>query len=219
MPRFAHVIFDLDGTLVDTKEDLAVATNAMLAALGLSQLSLEQVTSYVGNGARVLVERALGPSHTDLVSQGVTLFMEYYQIHLLERTRPYPGIVPILTEARENGITLSVLTNKPVAVSRTILAGLSFAEFFAAIVGGDTLAVRKPHPQGVRYLQQHTGIPLAETLLVGDSRVDIETGQAAGVPTCGVTWGFDAQAVLAQPPEFVVDTPEELGRLMLKTKT
>ncbi len=215
MSRFAHLIFDLDGTLVDTKADLAAATNHVLASFGLPPLSIEQVGDYVGNGARVLMERALGPANAGLVSRGFELFLAYYGAHLLDQTRIYAGIERLLAATQAQALTLSVLTNKPEAPSRAIITGLGLAPYFTAIVGEDTLPTRKPNPQGVLYLQRLTGIDLQETLLVGDSRVDCETGRAAGVTTCGVTWGFDAEGLAALPPQFVVDTPEQLLRLVL----
>ncbi|MBI3303644.1 MAG: HAD-IA family hydrolase [Deltaproteobacteria bacterium] len=216
MPRFAHLIFDLDGTLVNTKADLAAATNYVLESFGLPRLPAAQVADYVGHGARVLVERALGPAHAHLVSRGFDLFMEYYEAHLLDHTRAYAGVEALLAAAHAQGVILSVLTNKPEAPSRAIVSGLGLAAFFTAIVGGDTLAAKKPDPQGVTYLQRLTGIDLRETLLIGDSLVDSETGRAAGVATCGVTWGFGARELAALPPQFLVDTPEQLWSLVLE---
>lgn len=215
MPRFAHLIFDLDGTLVDTKADLAAAVNSVLRSFGLPQLTITQVANYVGHGARVLVERALGPTQAHRVSRGFELFMEYYRSHLLDHSRAYAGVETLLADAQARGIVLSVLTNKPEALSRTILSGLGLVSFFRAIVGGDTLSVKKPDPAGVSYLQRMTGIELARTLLIGDSRVDSETGRAAGVLTCGVTWGFGSQELGIVPPQFLVDTPEQLRQLIL----
>lgn len=215
--HFLHLIFDLDGTLVDTKADLAAATNHMLQSLDLPTLTSSQVERYIGDGARVLVERALRSSQQALVDQGLAIFLEYYSDHLLDHSRLYAGIENILKEVRSYGITLSILTNKPEAPSRSILSGLGVESYFTAIIGGDTLSVRKPDPQGVIHLQQLTGIPLAQTLLVGDSRIDVETGRAAEVMTCGVTWGFGTQGLLTTPPEFVVDSVEELRRVILGT--
>jgi len=216
MPRFAHLIFDLDGTLVDTKADLAAATNHVLTSFGLPQLAVAQVADYVGHGVRVLIERALGPANAGLVSHGFALFMEYYGAHLLDHTRTYTGIERLLAAAQAQRITLSILTNKPEAPSRAIVTGLGLAPYFREIVGADTLPTKKPDPQGVTYLQRLTGIALPETLLIGDSQVDCETGRAAGVTICGVTWGFGAKDFAALSPQFVVDTPEQLGELVLR---
>ncbi len=215
MPRFTHLIFDLDGTLVDSKADLAAATNFMLAALALPTLTEPQVERLIGDGARVLVARALGPQRADLVPRGFTLFMEYYVAHLLDHTQPYPGIHELLAAVHAQGLTLSVLTNKPEAPSRAILTGLGLADFFGVIVGGDTLPMRKPDPLGVHDLQRRTGIALAATLLIGDSRIDMATGQAAGVTTCGVTWGFDAEGMRESAPWFVADSVPQLATLLL----
>ncbi len=215
MPRFTHLIFDLDGTLVDSKADLAAATNFMLAALALPTLTEPQVERLIGDGARVLVARALGPQRADLVPRGFTLFMEYYVAHLLDHTQPYPGIHELLAAVHAQGLTLSVLTNKPEAPSRAILTGLGLADFFGVIVGGDTLPMRKPDPLGVHDLQRRTGIALAATLLIGDARIDMATGQAAGVTTCGVTWGFDAEGMRESAPWFVADSVPQLATLLL----
>jgi phosphoglycolate phosphatase len=210
MLRFHHLIFDLDGTLVDTKEDLAAATNHMLAVLGLPQLALSQVASFVGNGARVLVEKALGPDHAHLADRGFEVFMRYYSAHLLDHTRLYEGLESLLSDAYRHGAVLSILTNKPETPSRAILAGLSLDSLFMDVVGGDTLPVKKPSPQGVLYLQRQTGVALQDTLIIGDSRVDYDTGVAAAVAVCGVTWGFGASDFATLTPHFLVDTTEQL---------
>lgn len=215
MARFAHLIFDLDGTLVDTKADLAAATNFMLAAVALPPLTLTQVERLVGEGARVLVERALGPQRAALVPQAFALFLEYYMAHLLDYTCPYSGIRELLAAAYAQGLVLSVLTNKPEGLSQAILTGLGLANFFSALIGGDTLPVRKPDPQGVYDLQRRTEINLDTTLLIGDSRIDMETGRAAGISTCGVTWGFDAEGIRTGAPRFVVDSVPQLATIVL----
>jgi phosphoglycolate phosphatase len=215
MPRFAHLIFDLDGTLVDTKADLAAATNHMLRELGLPLLSVAQVESFIGLGARVLIERALGQERANLVAAGFTLFMDYYDTHLLDRTKPYPGMETLLTVARDQGKCLSVLTNKPERPTRAILSGLGLLDHFQAIIGGDTLPKRKPDPQGVFVLQQAVGHARTETLLVGDSEIDMRTGQAAGIATCGVTWGFGHAGFETCPPTFLVETVPALQRIVM----
>jgi phosphoglycolate phosphatase len=215
MPRFAHLIFDLDGTLVDTQADLAAATNYMLEVCGLPQLSLAQVRGYIGHGPRVLVERALDTTDDRLVSRGFDLFMRYYTGHLLDHTRVYAGMENVLAAARAQGIVLSVLTNKPEVPSRSILSGLGLASLFSAVVGGDTFPAKKPDPQGVTYLQQVSRVDSAQTLLVGDSSIDIETGRTAGIATCWVTWGYGTQHSFSVLPRFIVDSPDQLLPLVL----
>ena len=213
MPRFAHLIFDLDGTLVDTKADLAAATNYMLQKLNLPLLSVAQVESFIGLGARVLIERALGQERAHLVADGFVLFMDYYNAHLLDQTRPYPGMETLLTAARAQGISLSVLTNKPEQPSRAILSGLGLMDYFSAVIGGDTLPKRKPDPGGIFVLQQAAGRALTETLLIGDSEIDMRTGRAAGIPTCGVTWGFGHAGFESCPPTFLAETVPALQQI------
>ena len=213
MPRFTHLIFDLDGTLVDTKADLAAATNHMLRALGLPLLSVAQVESFIGLGARVLIERALGQERAALVTDGFALFLDYYNAHLLDQTRPYPGVETLLAAARAQGMSLSVLTNKPEQPSRAILSGLGLMDYFRAVIGGDTLPKRKPDPGGIFALQQAVGCALTETLLVGDSEIDMRTGRAAGIATCGVTWGFGHAGFEACPPTFLAETVPALQQL------
>ncbi len=213
MPRFAHLIFDLDGTLVDTKADLAAATNHMLRELDLPLLSIAQVESFIGLGARVLIERALGQERAALVTDGFALFMDYYNAHLLDRTRPYPGVETLLAAARAQGISLSVLTNKPEQPTRAILSGLGLSDYFSGVIGGDTLPKRKPDPGGIFVLQQAVGRALTETLLVGDSEIDMRTGRAAGIATCGVTWGFGRAGFETSPPTFLVETVAALQEI------
>ena len=215
MPRFCHLIFDLDGTLVDTRADLAAAANYMLAQLGLPIQSVEQVAGYIGQGARVLVERVLGPQHAHLTSAGFEIFMQFYGEHLVDQSVVYSGLDQVLAAAQSHGLVLSVLTNKPAGPSRAILSGLGLTPFFGHVVGGDSLAVKKPDPHGVWFLQRVTRLPLAETLLIGDSAIDVQTGRAAGLAICGVGWGFDADGMNEQRPDFVVDSPAELLDVIL----
>ncbi len=210
MARFQHLIFDLDGTLVDTRADLAAAANVMLKSFGLPPQSVDQVSAHIGQGAHVLVERVLGPEHAHLAAAGFAVFMHSYAQHLIDQSVVYPGIPRVLTTVQACDIVLSVLTNKPEAASRGLLSGLGLLPFFTALVGGDTLLSTKPDPSGVWYLQRVTEVPLGRTLLIGDSSIDMQTGRAAGIAICGVGWGFGAEGLAEYTPEFVVHSAEDL---------
>jgi len=212
--RFAHVAFDLDGTLIDSRHDLASSVNHVLRTMRLPELDPKTLYGYVGEGARVLVERALGPDRCARFEEGVGLFMEYYGDHLLDATRPYPGMVELLDALAERGVALSVLTNKPLGLSRTILDGLALTPRFVGVIGGDSLPTRKPDPAGLEELRRLTGTPRERTLLVGDSGIDVETARAGRVAFCGVSWGLSPDALVAAAPERVVDDAADILRLV-----
>jgi phosphoglycolate phosphatase len=207
---YEHVAFDLDGTLVDSRADLAGAVNHVLRALGLPDQPPETLYGYVGEGARMLVQRALGPTHEDRLDEAVALFMAHYGAHLLDATRPYPGIVEVLAALEARAVALSVLSNKPEAMSRSILEGLGLAHRFVGVVGGNSLPSRKPDPAGLEHLRALTGTPRERMLLVGDSAVDVRTARAAEVAFCGVAWGLSPEALAAARPERTIEHPAEL---------
>ena len=211
---YEHVAFDLDGTLIDSRADLAAAVNHVLRGLGLPELAPPTLYRYVGEGARVLVERALGPDRQDRLQEGVEAFMAYYTAHLLDATRPYPGVEEALAALAERAIALSVLTNKPERMSRAILEGLGLAARFVAVLGGDSLPVRKPDPGGLDQLRALTGTPRGRMLLVGDSGIDLRTARAGGVAFCGVAWGLVPEALAAARPGRVIAHPRELIALV-----
>jgi phosphoglycolate phosphatase len=219
MKRYDHVIFDLDGTLLDTAADLASAANHMLRRLHLPEVSEEVVRAYVGDGVRKLVQRVLGPPNAADVDRALALFLDYYGGHLLDRTRPYPGIVETLGVLGRAAVTLSVLSNKPAAMSRDILRGLGLLSSFGAVIGGDSLATCKPDPAGVEELHRLTGVPRQRTLLVGDSPVDAQTAQAGGVAFCGVAWGFASKSLRALGIALIGAPGDLLPRLGLETVT
>jgi phosphoglycolate phosphatase len=208
--RFAHVIFDLDGTLVDSSADLTAAVNHVLGRLGLPPLLRSTVCAYVGEGVRVLVQRALGPAHQARLDNAVKMFLAYYGAHLLDHTRAYPGIPETLEGLAARAVQLSLFTNKPVAFSRAILDGLGLLPRFRAVLGGDSLPAGKPDPGGVVFLQALTGCPLERTLLVGDSPIDLRTARAAGVAFCGAAWGLQPATLRAAAPERIIDAPADL---------
>jgi phosphoglycolate phosphatase len=209
-PAYEHVAFDLDGTLIDSGTDLARAMNHVLRALDLPEASPETLVGYVGEGARVLVSRALGAERQELVATGLEMFMAYYSEHLLDATRPYPGVVETLAVLVDRRVALSVLTNKPGAMSRAILEGLGLASLFVEVVGGDSLSVRKPDPAGLEHLRALTGTRRERMLLVGDSGIDVRTARNGGIAFCGVAWGLAPDALRAAMPDRIVEHPADL---------
>jgi phosphoglycolate phosphatase len=164
----------------------------------------------VGEGARRLVERALGDVPPAVVEEGLARFMVRYGAHLLDATRPYPGVVDVLDALTTRGVVLSVLTNKPEAMSRAILQGLGLGRRFVGVVGGDSLPTRKPDSAGIDHLLALGGTARAELLLVGDSGIDVHTARAARVGFCGVAWGFAPDTLQAAGATRVVSHPAEL---------
>ena len=210
------VIFDLDGTLIDSSRDLANAVNATRAHLGLAPIENETVYSYVGNGAPVLIRKALGPEYADEeVQSALEYFLAYYREHMLDNTVLYPGVREVLDEFRRAGLTMAVLTNKPVRFSQGIVDGLGLGAHFRRVYGGNSFEQKKPHPVGIETLMNEAGAAREETVMVGDSSVDVQTARNARVTACGVTWGFQPDTFAAWPPDFLVNTAGELADRVL----
>lgn len=207
---FRHLVFDLDGTLVDTKDDLAEAVNVALAAVGLPRQDPRILWGYVGQGARKLIERALGPAQTDRADDAMAVFMPWYREHLLDHAAVYDGLRPVVDVLVAEGARCSILTNKPEDMSHAIVDGLALRTCFPRLIGGDSLPVKKPDPAGLLALVSATDVPEAATLMIGDSAVDVATGRNAGVATCGVLWGFNGSAVVESRPDALVAAPHEL---------
>jgi phosphoglycolate phosphatase len=214
------LIFDLDGTLIDSRLDLVHSVNAMLRHLGRPELPDDVIASYVGDGAPMLVRRALGdPRDESIVRAGLEHFLAYYRVHKLDHTRIYDGIRDMLSAIRNsNGIArqMAVLSNKPVIPSRAIVEALGLAEFFVHIYGGNSFSTKKPDPKGAQTILRETKAHPNETLMVGDSSVDVITGRNASLWTCGVTYGFAPHTLCEAPPDVTVDKPHELAELFLK---
>ncbi|HTG31390.1 MAG TPA: HAD-IA family hydrolase [Thermoanaerobaculia bacterium] len=190
MDRPAALVFDLDGTLIDSRRDITTGINRMREELGLPPIPLEVVVTMVGEGARLLVERALGPDFSpDQVDRALARYLEHYADVCLDETQPYPGIEEMLEELAGH-YPLALLSNKGEALSRKILAGLGLSRFFGEILGGDSLPTRKPDPAGLRVLAERLGVPLERLLLVGDTWIDAETAHNAGCAFVLVEWGF-----------------------------
>lgn len=204
------MVFDLDGTLVDSRLDLAVAVNATRERLGLPPLAVAAVTAMVGEGARTLLRRALPASTAgDAFEAALALFLDLYFDRCLDATRAYRGIDDLLA-ALATRYPLAVLTNKPERHSRRILDGLGLTPRFAAIVGGDTLPARKPDPAGLHHLARAWSTTADRLLLVGDSGIDASTAHAAGAALALVTWGFGGAETLTGIDAWRVDSPADL---------
>jgi phosphoglycolate phosphatase len=207
------LIFDLDGTLVDSQLDLALSVNAVRREMGLEPLPIARVASYVGQGVTVLIRRALGENAPpETVEEAVALFLAYYRQHMLDNTVPYPGVRESLEELGTK--KLAVLTNKPVDFSKALLAGLQMADKFIYIYGGNSFAQKKPGPVGVFRLMKDAKVAREATLLIGDSDTDVLTGRNAGVWTCGVTYGIGSRTLEATPPDWLVGDMREVAALL-----
>jgi phosphoglycolate phosphatase len=211
-PRARLVVFDLDGTLIDSSRDLATAVNRALqrVAPGAPALSEDEVRSFIGSGAGVLIRRSLERASLSRSAEDVLpVFLEEYAACLLDATRLYPGTEEGLD--RLEGRLFAVLTNKPGDMSRTILRGLGVADRFFRIYGAGDLAARKPDPAGLLRVAEEAGVAPADTVMVGDSAIDVRTGRAAGALTAGVTYGFDAGSFREHPPDLLVSSLTELS--------
>lgn len=210
-PKPDLLIFDLDGTLIDSKLDLAHAVNATRAHMGMEPLEFERVYSYVGNGAPVLIRRALGEQATEAeVEEALEYFLEYYRDHALDYTKLYPGIKESLERLSAAGKRMAVLTNKPVRMSNNIVEGLGIAPNFFRVYGGNSFDFKKPNPIGVATLIGESGIGKDRTVMVGDSTVDIQTAVNAGIMSCGVTYGFQPETLQSPKPDLLIDRMEDL---------
>ena len=207
--RMRAFLFDLDGTLIDSKMDLVNSVNAMLRQTGRREQPIELVASYVGHGAPQLIASVLGPQASEEQRrEALALFLAHYQEQKLNLTRPYPGVVEGLQALA--GLPLAVLTNKPVNLSVEILEGLQLANLFRGIYGGDSFETKKPNPSGALAVLGELGIAPAESAMVGDSDVDIQTARNAGMLAVGVNYGFGQHNARTWPADIYVEKLTEL---------
>jgi phosphoglycolate phosphatase len=210
--RFSGVralIFDLDGTLIDSKLDLALSVNAALDEMGREPLPDEQIFSYVGQGAPSLIARALGDGATEEEClRALEFFIKYYSAHKLDNTVLYPGVRELLSAL--TGMPMAVLSNKPVGASRGILQGLGLAGHFRFVYGGNSFERKKPDPMGVETILREFGASPEQSMVVGDSDIDVLTARNAGTWACGVTYGFGSHRLAEYPPDILVDNLTEL---------
>jgi phosphoglycolate phosphatase len=213
--RIRALIFDLDGTLIDSKQDLVLSVNATLRAIGREELPADRVASYVGSGAPVLIGKALGGSpDSKELQRALRYFLSHYEQHKLDNTRAYPGVREALV--RLNGTPMAVLTNKPANISVRILEGLGLAQFFQVIYGGNSFATKKPDPLGANTVLSDLQAAASEAAMVGDSEVDVQTARNAGMISAIVNFGFGIHDRGKYPADVYLDRMEELLPLVAR---
>lgn len=216
-PRFSLVLFDLDGTLVDTAEDIAAALNAALGEGGFPALPTPSVVGYIGNGAAKLVQRALPPTETPAVDQDelVRRFKKHYAANVCDRSRLYPGVAALLARLPRD-LPLAVLTNKPGDLARPLLDTLGIGARFQHVIGDGDGFARKPAPDAVQWLCHRQGVASSSVLVVGDGLPDVQVARAAGCAVAAATWGYTPRdALAAEQPTFIVDAPAAVADLVL----
>jgi phosphoglycolate phosphatase len=207
------LIFDLDGTLIDSKQDLIHSVNAMLRELRRRELAEETISGYIGHGAPQLVARALGDGCTEAErQQALEFFLRYYETHKMDTTCAYPGVAETLEKLAN--VPMAVLTNKPVRISVRILEAMGLAKYFRAIYGGNSFETKKPDPLGARTILRELGAEPGEALLVGDSEVDVQTARNAGTLAAAVNYGFGVHDRSAHPADIYLERFSELAKLL-----
>jgi phosphoglycolate phosphatase len=203
-------VFDLDGTLIDSKLDLANSVNEMLRETERPELETELVASYVGHGAPQLIASVLGAASSEEERrEGLAIFLKHYEGKKLEKTRAYPGVVEGLRML--DGTPMAVLSNKPAKLSQEILEGLGLAHYFRGVYGGDSFEKKKPDPGGALAILKELGATAAEAAMVGDSDVDVQTARNAGMLAVGVTYGFGQHDAGKNPADVYVESLTELA--------
>jgi len=207
------LIFDLDGTLIDSKRDLIQSVNAMLQGMGRETLHEDTISGYIGHGAPQLIGQALGNGATEAERErALKFFLAHYEEHKLDSTCAYPGVTEALDELR--GFSMAVLTNKPVRVSVRILEGLGLAKYFRAVYGGNSFETKKPDPLGARRILEEFGAAPEEAMLIGDSEVDVQTARNAGTLAVTVNYGFGTHDRAAYPADIYLDRLTKLVPLL-----
>lgn len=212
MKNISLIVYDFDGTLVDTLDDIALSVNLTLKELGQPPLDKEIVKTCVGSGVVMLLTRALNGSGVQDIGNAVRLFRKHYGDHLMDNSAFYPNCRETIEFFSDRN--QAICSNKPEDFVRKILESLDCLHPFPSIIGGDSFKTRKPDPEGLNHLLSHYRLSPDEVVMVGDSAVDIETGKNANVRTCAVTYGMgDLQAVKSLKPDWTIDDISELKRL------
>ncbi len=211
-------VYDLDGPLIDSRADLVQSVNATLRHFDRHELPADVIASYIGDGASVLVRRAFGdPKDTELLDAAFRYFLDYYRIHKLDNTYVYDGVIPVLQALSKRALPtqLAVLSNKPVGPSRAICEAFGIATHFFRIYGGDSFATKKPDGLGLETLIREAGVTASETVMIGDSDVDILTAQNCEAYSIGCSYGLSPHSLENVPPDALIHVPRELISLLL----
>jgi phosphoglycolate phosphatase len=210
------LIFDLDGTLIDSRLDLAHAVNATRRQMGHPDLEHDTVYTYVGNGAPVLIRKAMGPEASEQdVATALEFFLDYYKQHAVDYTVLYPGVRDSLERLHAAGHVLALLTNKPVRITHFIMDHFDLSRLMSRTYGGNSFEQKKPDPIGIDTIRAELSAAREDTWMIGDSAVDVQTARNAGVSACGVTWGFQPETLRDNPPDVLVDRLEDFAARFL----
>jgi phosphoglycolate phosphatase len=220
------LVFDLDGTLIDSAQDLCNSVNATLRHCGLKALPDKQIAAYIGDGALMLVRRALAAENgaavdESFLAQAYDFFLDYYREHKLDFTYAYAGVLEALKAVSEipgGKRAMAVLTNKPVRPARAICEALELAPFFMSIYGGNSFKTKKPDPEGMHALMAEAGARPEETVMIGDSEVDVQTARNAGAWSIGCTFGLAPHTLEASPPDVLADEPGDWTAVLSPAK-
>lgn len=212
------VVFDLDGTLVDTAPDLMAATNHVLSMLKRRPITMPEVRAFVGRGAKKLIERGVAATGDAIDEASLTYyhaeFLRHYEGHTADRSEIFPGVVALLKRLADSGIKAGVCTNKPEGLSRLLLDTLDLSRFLGTIVGPDTIGIAKPEAAPYLETVKRLGVAPQHSIMVGDSEIDVLTARAAGVPIVAVTFGYTAKPVAEFNPDYLVSHFDEIWSIL-----
>jgi phosphoglycolate phosphatase len=212
---FESILFDLDGTLIDSALDISLTANHVREKMGLPPLSLEKIKSFIGDGIRLLIARVLETEDPAILDKGLSIWKPYYTAHCLDNTVLFPGVEQVLAELHSDGVRMAVVSNKMVVFCEQILEGLRVKKYFSAIIGGDSTNERKPHPEPILFAARKLGITSKSVLVVGDNSHDIVAGHSAGYKSCGVLWGIGLEkSIRDATPDYVIHMPSDIPRLI-----